>query len=214
MAYIFRRLGRESHAGSNGHGVDQRVASKVAAMPAAAADCGGERIRERFERLVLPHLDALFAMSFQLTGDQTRAGELCQETALRAYGALSDLTISERRIRVWLLTILYRAFRSGTANHQGAVAPTIGSSKERIENHTSGDVDVATPWPGDSAGLEIQRVLRGMPQDDKEAILLTHLAQLSYEEAAETLEVPVEAVRARVSRGRAFMRTALKHQAR
>ena len=67
---------------------------------------GQQRAREdQFAALVLPHLDALHYAAMRLTRDATSAEDLVQETFLRAYRALHQLT-QEESCRPWLMKIM------------------------------------------------------------------------------------------------------------
>ena len=67
---------------------------------------GQQRAREdRFAALVLPHLDALHYAAMRLTRDASSAEDLIQETFLRAYRALHQLT-QEENCRAWLMKIM------------------------------------------------------------------------------------------------------------
>ena len=60
---------------------------------------------DRFAALVLPHLDALHYAAMRLTRDASSAEDLIQETFLRAYRALHQLT-QEENCRAWLMKIM------------------------------------------------------------------------------------------------------------
>jgi RNA polymerase sigma-70 factor (ECF subfamily) len=62
-------------------------------------------------------------------------------------------------------------------------------------------------------GPEVERALRGLPEEFRAAILLVDLQELNYEEAAKVMECPVGTVRSRLSRGRRLLQVALRNYA-
>ncbi len=67
---------------------------------------------KRFERLIEPHLDALFRAAFRLARNTVDAEDLVQDTCLRAYQRARGLDES-RPVKAWLQTIMYNLFVDG-----------------------------------------------------------------------------------------------------
>jgi RNA polymerase sigma factor (sigma-70 family) len=176
---------------------------------------GNSEIRKRFQGEVLPHLDALYTAAFYLTGDQSRASDLCEEAMLRAYRSFAESEKGNRR--AWLLGILSKAFYSCDAQPQSAYGQhgqqVLEASKGCDSRGSAGGV---FPQPNADAGRkpsvpDVPRALHSLPPECKTALLLIDVEGLNYEEAARVLEVTFETIRSRVSYGRALMRAALQH---
>ncbi len=58
----------------------------------------------------------------------------------------------------------------------------------------------------------LQGALDSLPEEFRLAIILVDLEELSYQQAAEALHVPIGTVRSRVFRGRSHLRAALEPQ--
>jgi RNA polymerase sigma factor (sigma-70 family) len=56
---------------------------------------------------------------------------------------------------------------------------------------------------------DVEKALHSLPDEFRAALLLVDVNELSYEEAARALEVPIGTVRSRLSRARSMMRYAL-----
>ena len=56
----------------------------------------------------------------------------------------------------------------------------------------------------------IVRAIRNLPEEYRKALIFVDLQDLTYQEAAEALAVPIGTVRSRVSRGRAELRQRLR----
>jgi len=152
-----------------------------------------------FESDLLVWLPQLRRYARALTGDPAWADDLVQDTLERALNKWHWRANSN--LRAWLLTLLRHrfidqlrarreiAFDDDGAPWQGLVAPV-------------GEVD----------GLlleEVQRALYRLPLEQREVLLLIALEELSYQEAASVLKVPVGTVMSRLSRARERMRQLL-----
>ena len=104
-------------------------------------------------------------------------------------------------IRAWLFTILHRvrtdAFRRA------------GRSPQTVEMIDDGP---AVPAPQEalaSGGEDIERALAALPEVFRVAVVLRDVEDLSYDEIAGVLDVPIGTVMSRIHRGRALLRAAL-----
>lgn len=180
------------------------------------ADKGGtgKDRRRRFEDEAIPHLDALYAMALRLVHNADDAGDLLQETVLRAY-RFFDQYETGTNCRAWMLTILFNNFRNG---YRRAAREQPASSVEEFERRVEaesfqGDQGKANPEliaAGAGLGPEVSDALEELAGEFRETLLLIDVEELSYQEAAQVLGVPVGTVKSRVSRGRAILREKLK----
>lgn len=139
-------------------------------------------------------------MAYRLTRNAHDAEDLVQETYLKAYRAFDSFTPGTS-IRSWLFTILYRlrtdAFRKA------------GRSVKTEELSGEGPA-VPPPQASLASGAEdIQRALDALPETFRAAVVLRDVEDLSYQEIADVLGVPIGTVMSRIHRGRALLRGAL-----
>jgi len=155
---------------------------------------------ERFESDALPHLRALYGTAYRMTRNAHDAEDLVQETFLRAYRGFHRFEPGTN-IRAWLFTILHRvrtdAFRRA------------GRSPRTTELTDDGP---AVPAPQEalaSGGEVIERALAALPEAYRVAVILRDVEDLSYDEIARVLDVPIGTVMSRIHRGRGLLRAAL-----
>lgn len=183
---------------------------------AGRGESGGKR--ELFEREVAPHLDALYSMALRLARNPDDAGDLLQETILRAFRFFHRFAPGTN-CRAWLMTILFNNFRNGyrrAAREQ--VSPSEQEFSDRLEAESM-SMDPAENDPqllamADAMEPEVRAALDGLAEEFRAALLLVDVEELSYQEVSAVLGVPVGTVKSRVSRGRALMRQALLDFAR
>ncbi len=150
-----------------------------------------------FNALVSDHAPALYRMAFRLTGDRHEAEDVVQETFRSAWTS-RDRYESGRGDRAWLASILRRRVvdRWRRRPREGVLG-----SGDPLE------VEVASldPMAGEYTD-EMQAALARLPTDLRETLLLVVVGELTHQEAAELLGVPLGTVLSRVSRARARLR--------
>jgi RNA polymerase sigma-70 factor (ECF subfamily) len=155
---------------------------------------------QRFEAEALPHLRSVYGAAYRMTGNAHDAEDLAQETFLRAYRAFDRFTPGSN-IRAWLYTILHRvrtdAFRR---------------SRRSPRTVELADEGPAVPPPQDAlaqGGEDLERALKALPDVYRNAVVLRDVEDLTYQEIARVLDVPIGTVMSRIHRGRALLREAL-----
>ncbi len=170
--------------------------------------------RRLFEQEALPHLNAVFTAAMYLARDEDEADDLCQETMLRAYRFFDHFTAGTN-CRAWLLTILRNVSRTRYSRGQHEQLSATEEDFERAIDVESVRGMDANDNPEAlvtrrAAGRSVQDALQKLPEEFRAAVILVDVEDLSYEQAAEALAVPIGTVRSRISRGRALIRKALK----
>jgi RNA polymerase sigma-70 factor, ECF subfamily len=181
---------------------------------------GQQRAREdRFAALVLPHLDALHYAAMRLTRDASSAEDLVQETFLRAYRALHQLT-QEESCRAWLMKIMTNIWLN-QRHKRGRESLAMD-----IDELDLSAADVA-PWSPQRVPEEPERAvsrkqfcedldqaLHQLPEAFRIVVMLADVEGFSYKEVAETLQCPIGTVMSRLYRARQLLRKALWVHAR
>ncbi|HVQ29157.1 MAG TPA: sigma-70 family RNA polymerase sigma factor [Vicinamibacteria bacterium] len=154
----------------------------------------------RFEAEALPHLKRLYAAAYRMTSNAADAEDLVQETMLRAFRAFDGYTPGTNA-KAWLYTILERvrtdAFRKAgrrpsTVELEDDGPPVAGSQNAGLQR------------------LDLEQAFSALPENFRLAVFLRDVEELSYEEIATALHIPVGTVMSRIHRGRALLRTALQ----
>jgi RNA polymerase sigma-70 factor (ECF subfamily) len=131
--------------------------------------------------------------------DLRRADDLTQDTYLRAFSSLPRFA-GRSSSRTWLLTIARRVvvdqFRAESArpriSAQAEWEPIAEQRNNRAKQGQAGFEDL----------VELKLLLDGIEPERREALVLTQILGLSYEDAAEVCGCPVGTVRSRIARAR------------
>ncbi|MFE7171695.1 sigma-70 family RNA polymerase sigma factor [Streptomyces sp. NPDC057616] len=138
-----------------------------------------------------------------LCADPQAVDDLAQDTFLRALGSLHRFE-GRCSARVWLLAIARRAV---TDSYRYAAA------RPRLSDAADWQlaVEKAQPrgLPGFDDGVALLDLLAALPEERRQAFVLTQLLGQSYAEAAEVANCPVGTVRSRVARARETLLAAL-----
>lgn len=163
---------------------------------ALAARGGDEDAVERFVRAL--HCDVLRYVA-HLSADPQSADDLAQETFLRALGSLHRFE-GRSSARAWLLSIARRAVIDDF--RRAASRPRLSDRHDwRHAAETAQPLDV----PGFEEGIALLELLGMLPDDRREAFILTQVTGLPYAEAADVVGCPIGTVRSRVARARAAL---------
>ena len=173
----------------------------------------------RFVAVALPFMNALYGKALHLTRRPEDAGDLVQETFLRAYRTFANFA-EGTNCKAWLFTILYSIFVNRYRKAQRE--PDTVSIDELEETYHRGLADPR--WDDEFAALagseldwqgpEIRAALGKLPEDFRAAVLLVDVEELSYEEAAAVLNCPVGTLRSRLFRARRVLFAELREYAR
>lgn len=151
--------------------------------------------------LVARYRDRLIRYATRVLGDSSDAEEALQDSFVRAFRALNRCE-DPARFGAWLFRILVNRCR------------TMGGQRGRRERVvvTSATLpEPGVPHPEDRAAWReaIEWALAQLPPDHREAFVMKHVEELSYEEMVELTGVGVSALKMRVKRACDQLRTLL-----
>ncbi len=172
-------------------------------MPTAGPDL------TTFERDVLPHLDLMYRVALRMTGEPASAEDLVQDTVLKAFRAWDSFR-QGTNARGWLLTILRNTFINDYRRRRRAPALVdIDVAEPRAIIHEQAGQDPEGEFFHALVDDRILAAIDALPDEFREAVVLSDIEGMSYAQIAETLEVPVGTVKSRLSRGRRQLQGAL-----
>ena len=171
---------------------------------AETEDLGAADDEAAFRRHVVPEIDVLLRVATSITRNHADAEDLVQDTLIRAYRAIGRF--DGRYPRAWLLTIL----RNAQVNRVRRKRPELlrdpdATFAQAADEGPDGDSaeDVVLNQTFDAA---VERAFALLPEKFRQVVELVDLNQLSYQEAADLLDVPVGTVMSRLHRARKRIR--------
>lgn len=163
---------------------------------ALAARGGDSAAVDHFVRAL--HRDVIRYVA-HLSADPQAVDDLAQDTFLRALGSLHRFE-GRSSARTWLLAIARRAVADSIRYTAARPRPADLQDWEPA-------AELAQPrgLPGFDDGVALLELLAGLPDERREAFVLTQLLGLPYAEAAALSNCPVGTIRSRVARARATL---------
>lgn len=160
---------------------------------------------EVFAQLVDTHYTPLFRFALSLARREADACDLVQQTFF--IWAKSGHQLREKsKAKTWLFTTLYREFLRGRRRDQRS---------QSIEDLPLAAQDLPAEVVDHARSLDGQQVVEALQEVDevfRAPLTLFYLEDLSYQEIATTLDVPIGTVMSRLSRGKAQLRKILARQ--
>ena len=160
----------------------------------------------RFDRCIVPHLDAAYNLARWMLAGSHDADDVVQDAFLRAFRAFDGFRGGDGK--PWLLAIVRNVCYSFLR------ARKVEGEALEFDEKMHSPVDVATANPEWRLLEEVdkdalQRAINDLPPLFREAIVLRDLEELSYKEIAEISGVPIGTVKSRLSRARVRLQNQL-----
>lgn len=154
---------------------------------------------EAFRRLYDGHSAAVFTVALRVLGDRRDAEEATQDTFVSAWRHLGSYR-GDSRLSTWF--------------HRICVNRCLAIMRRRRPLEAS--LAVVADWPSPAADPGHQAEVRSeldraaaaldrLPEPSRVALVLRDVADLSYEEVADVLDISLTAARSRIHRGRRIL---------
>ena len=189
-------------------------------MATMAASVGliGAGERERADRRArvaeeaVRHLDALYSFALKLTRARDDAEDLVSDTMLRAFQRWEQYNLGTN-IRAWLFTILYHAFVSRKRRIDAREVQPLEDEEGREIFEAVGETDPEGKYYDSFLDEEIVTAILALPDEYRDAVVMSDLHGLKYAEIATALGVPEGTIKSRLFRGRRLLQAQLRDYA-
>ncbi|MFM9874002.1 MAG: RNA polymerase sigma factor [Fimbriimonadaceae bacterium] len=146
-------------------------------------------------------LDLLYRVARRLTGNDPDAEDLVSQTIEIAFKNWDKF--DGQHPKSWLITILRNEFYQSLRKSKRRAETTFEESHEPIEEDFWQEID---------RKLQVDKILEAvdsLPDDYREVITLCDIEELTYDEAATILKIPIGTIKSRLFRGRKQVRSIL-----
>jgi RNA polymerase sigma-70 factor, ECF subfamily len=175
------------------------------------------RDRVRFEEEALQLSDQVYQVARRLAGSREEAEDLVQETYARAFRAWRTFQPGTN-LRAWLFRILTNLnIDRGRKIQRTPDTQPLEENDYFLYNRLEASGGDGT---GDQRKVverlsqnEAVTALAGLPHDFRDVVLLVDLADFTYSDAAQILDIPIGTVMSRLHRGRRILKRSLADSA-
>ena len=159
-----------------------------------------------FGELVQRYQTSVFNVCYRMLGERQEAEDLAQDAFLRAYQRLETFDV-ERPFGPWMRKVAANLCLNSLQRRTPARYP--------LDEEHDDPVDVEQPDPADvqeraEVAARLRRALTRLPPHYRAAIELRHFQDMSYEEMARTLELPLSDVKTHLFRARRMLARQLR----
>ncbi len=142
---------------------------------------------EAFEALYFRYRDWVYRLALRSTSNQQDALDVVQETFIYLLGKFPGFKLTAS-----MTTFLYPVVRH--------ISATIRSKNRRFsaEKNTTGEPVFPAPEPGNTSRSEQAAVLVGLPDEQREVVLMRFVDDMSLNEIATALNIPLSTVKSRL----------------
>ena len=189
-----------------------------AERPAALSPTADRLTDSEFEALLMEHLEPSYRLALRLTGSSEDAEDLVQEAALRA----SRFRLSFQKgtsFKSWFFRIVVNQFYTNTRRKRDAATTSLDSLADATDIFLfarSAEAGLLRPDADPSASVvsrmaedDVARALAALPEEFRAVATLYFMEDMSYNEIADILDVPIGTVRSRLHRARHMLQKQL-----
>lgn len=170
--------------------------------------------QKAYAQLMERHKASIFHIINKIVRNDDIAGDLVQETFMKAFTALATYR-TEYRFSTWL----YKIAANASIDHlRKRRIQALSLDRPMETDDGTVDLEVADYSYHPERDLErkeqsfsIEEAIDSLPDKYREVIVFRHKEDKSYEEIADLLNVPVGTVKARIFRARELLKKKLKH---
>jgi RNA polymerase sigma-70 factor (ECF subfamily) len=161
---------------------------------------------------MIPHMNLLYNYALRLTGNEDDAKDLLQDTYLKAYRFI-DKYQKETNAKAWLFRILKNSFinnyRKNVRSPEQVEYQEVEEFVDLIKSDTADINDLRRQFDHQLLGDEVTMAMESLTEEFRTIIILSDIEEMTYEEIADILEIPLGTVRSRLHRARKAMQDKL-----
>ncbi len=169
----------------------------------------------RFSALLAPIMDRAFGLAVRLSGNRDDGADLLQEASIRAFNALDGF--DGANFKAWFFQILMNCHlnrvrsqnrRPQTADLDETPEHFLFQEAQKLGKSAFGS-DPAAAFLSKIEANTVAQALLALPDEFRAVATLYLVEEMSYEEIAQILGVPIGTVRSRLHRGRKILQKSL-----
>ena len=166
---------------------------------------------QAYNSLVQRYQRQVYNLAYRMLGNAEDAGDLVQETFLRAYNALGTFR-QDASFLTWLYKIASNLcidqLRSRKAKNALSLDVEIAEGREPSgDSRANGPEEAAVR---DSVSEVVQRAIKNLPERYRVVVVMRHLQDMSVDEIARSLNMPTGTVKTHLFRAREMLRERLR----
>ena len=169
--------------------------------------------RDALDGLIRKYEKRAYQYAYRLTSNGEEASDVVSEAFVRVYSALHNFK-GNSAFTTWLYRILTNCFLDHRKKERSRTTTSLEAALQTDDGDLERQVESQDPTPDDIAEKKqreevFESAVAGLPEYQKVMVTLYHAENLSYEEIAATLDLPIGTVKSRLNRARLSLRESL-----
>ena len=169
--------------------------------------------REALNELIRKHQDRAYQYAFRLTRNPDIAADVVADAFVRINNALKNFK-GNAAFTTWLYRIITNSYLDQRKREKGKGNLSLDSGFQQDDEDITREIEDPGRTPDELVERNqrealLQKALGQLPEFQKSMIVMYHAEQLSYEEIAESLDLPIGTVKSRLNRARISLREIL-----
>lgn len=171
---------------------------------------------DAIDQLLQEHFKSIYNLAYRLTGNYDDAQDVISEAFLRVYHALPRFR-GDANFSTWLYRIVMNVFLDERKKRRLRQHDSLEAMVQLDEGEVQRQIEDDSPGPieaierGEEAVI-VQRAVLALPEAQRTMIALYHFQELSYEEIAAIMKLPIGTVKSRLNRARLALKSKLQGQ--
>jgi len=169
--------------------------------------------RSSFDALVSRHESRAYQYAYRLTSNQEDACDIVSEAFVRVFTALKNFK-GNSAFSTWLYRILTNCYldqrkkekAKQTLSLETGMHTESGEVERQVEDESGGPSEALEQQAREAA---VQTAIVQLPEYQRAMLIMYHVENLTYEEMAEALDLPLGTVKSRLNRARLSLRELL-----
>ena len=157
-----------------------------------------------FGALVDRHKERAMTLALRVVGEREDAEEVVQDAFLRAFRNLEQFR-GESRFSTWFYRILYNVCMA-RVTRRPKHGETVNCGDEAIDMIESDEPSVQHTLENEEEQAVLAEEITRLPETFRTALTLFYVQELSYDDMASILQMPLGTVKTNLSRGRLLLR--------
>jgi RNA polymerase sigma-70 factor, ECF subfamily len=169
--------------------------------------------RSAFDTLIRKHERRAYQYAFRLTSSQEEASDIVADAFVRIFNALGNFR-GQSAFTTWLYRIITNCYLDLRKKDKSRYLVSLDSPGYGDSNDAPMQVEDKSDGPDiiserNQRERVVQAALGNMPEYQKTMLTMFHVDNLSYEEIAQILDLPIGTVKSRLNRARLGLREQL-----
>ena len=165
--------------------------------------------QDTFAQLVQLHQRRVFNLVYRMLQNYEEANEITQDTFLAAWQGLPTFR-GEARFSTWLYRIAYNCCLKQLEHRKREKALQVAIEEEQLFQQSSRDARVNAEIEAHDSRDLVHEFLAQLPAKYRSVLVLRHLDEMTYEEMAEILTVPIGTIKTHLFRARNLLKERLE----